>query len=349
MNYLNLKIRTITIIFFISSCAYAQTNNNFNKEYICKKYNTQIKSVNNTDFLVYKSDSLPKPTIVFITGSNFTPFFVNGECYAFPFNIYKHKKKFNFVIVNKPGIPMFDDSLRNAYLNESFNGSNYLDSTGHIPDKFIKNNNCDYYVKTHNDVINYLIKQTWVDKEHIFVLAHSQGTRIASSLALVNKNIKKVVLSSPGSVNNRFFESIRKIRYDESFELFNNEQAQHKIDSIHQRYSDLILHKTDNEKLFDGGTYYSYASFTFPTTKQKLFQIKQPVLVIYGTNSNQDLDCDYLNLVLMERDKKNVTVKPYVGYDHNFFKDVYNDKGEVINRTFNWDSVMTETFNWLIK
>lgn len=350
MNYLNLKISTIVIVsMFLLNKLNAQENKSFQLKNILNEYKAEKQQFNSVEFLVFKNSDIPKPTIIFISGSNFNPFFVNGKSSVFPFDINPYLNEFNFVAISKPGIPINSDSISNKYINECASKGYYLNDSGVVPKKYIDFNNISFYLKSYNTVIKSIMKKKWCNKNKIYLVAHSQGVKIASQIALENSIINKVVLLSPGSIYSRFHENIRKIRYDEMGGVFSPEKAQYLIDSITNRYQDLMNNKNDNSKLFDAGsTYYSYHSFVNSEVKDKILKIPQKTLLIYGTGAGaKDIDCDYLKLYLIENHKLNITVKPKVGYDHNYYYTEYNDQGEIIKRTYNWNNIFKETVEWL--
>lgn len=52
---------------------------------------------------------------------------------------------------------------------------------------------------------------------------------------------------------------------------------------------------------------------------------------------------------LRDHNKYNVIVKPYVGYDHNFFANEKDSDGKITGRTFGWDTVIKDVVHWLEK
>ncbi|MGR3811255.1 acyl-CoA thioester hydrolase/BAAT C-terminal domain-containing protein [Jiulongibacter sp. NS-SX5] len=305
----------------------------------------EIKDVDGIQFVHTKSIK-PKPTIIFIRGSDFAPLFVNGHSLVFPFNFKKYDDEFNFVVMSKPGIPISIDSLRNRFINETYRNGYYINQNAKVPDDFVRNNNLTYYSKAYFKILKYLKKQPWVDCKRLFVVGHSQGANIAASIALKNKNIKKVVLLST-HLGNRFTEAISKVRFQENSNKISSKEAQSRIDSIYTEHERLFLNRENNTELFDSNTFFSYASFTYPSIHEKVIQLSQPTLLIYGTNSIQDLDCDFLKLRLTEKNIKNIKVLPMINKGHNFFTYHFKKNGEYINRTFGWDSVFKEVVDFL--
>lgn len=326
------RIFSYFLFLFFSNLVFSQGD--FQLDSLLIKYKLKQYSVGETSILVYKKNDLPKPTIIFITGSGFNPLFVNGDLIYYPFDIYDYGDQYNFVTLSKPSIPINSDSISNKYINETYINSYYLDNDGKVPSGFTKNNNCTFYTNQYLQIMKFLNHQKWVKKDNIIVIGHSQGALIAASIGNKASSISRLVLMSPGSIYNRFYESTRQIRMNESDRLIKPNNAQAKIDSIDTRYKELLENKNDNQKLFDGSTYYSYYSFTSPTLKDKILKLDQKTLVVYGTASAQDLDCDYLKIELYNKNKSNVEVMALPGYDHNYFENIYNDKGVIIDKKF---------------
>ncbi|MDI9320473.1 MAG: hypothetical protein QM530_08385 [Phycisphaerales bacterium] len=299
-----------------------------------------------TIMLIAKKDDIPKPTIIFITGSNFNPYIVNGGFSGFPFLYYNYLDKFNFIIASKPGIPLSSDSSINQTINTTFTQGYYYNNEGNVPQEFIEKNNCHFYVKQHLSIVKYLKRQKWCLKNNIILFGHSQGSRIAAETAIRSKKIKKLILSGP-SIYNRFYNYIRKIRFDEQQGNIGTQTAQNKIDSINLRCLDLVKYKDNNELMYDGTTYYSTYSFIFPNKVDIFLKLKQQTLFLYGTASRQDLDCDYFNIELAKIQKTNIKVKPYLNYDHNYFENIFNEKGELVEQKFHWDDVMKDVMEWI--
>ena len=88
-------------------------NDKLQHDAILKHYKMELHSVKNSNVISYKKNNDPKPTILFIRGSGFEPLFVNGNLVCYPFNLYEFKDEYNFVIVAKPNIPVFEDSIHN--------------------------------------------------------------------------------------------------------------------------------------------------------------------------------------------------------------------------------------------
>ncbi|MFD2519294.1 alpha/beta fold hydrolase [Emticicia soli] len=339
-------ISIIALTFYLVSLGIAQERNAiFNEKQILNKYGFSLEKAKSQYFIISKTED-PKPVLIFIRGSDFAPLFVNGESIMFPFDIKKYQKDFNIVVLPKPGIPVFSDSTQSKFINETYTQGYYLDNSAQVPAQFVKNNNLQYYVDRYSEVIDYLRKQPYVQKDKIYLIGHSQGANVALSTALKNKRISKIALLAT-HVGDRFTEATRKIRNSEQQMRISSQEAQVQIDSLYKSYLDLYQNRDNNDKLFDSNTYFSYASFTFPNISTKLMALKTRALLVYGTNSVQDIDCDEFRYELIKKQKSNIIVKPYIGLDHNFFE-IKEDKATgKMEKIYNWDKVFRDTVNWL--
>lgn len=249
MNYLSLKKPIlITLLIFLANknCCYSQLPLSDSLE-LLRKIGMEFKTTENIRFLISKT-SVKKPLIIFIRGSDFAPPFVNNMYNVFPFDIEEYKDKFNLVLLLKPGIPIFSDSLSNKFINETYKNGYYLDNNAQVPNEFIKNNNLYYYRNAIDIIIKHLKKEKYVDKEKIFLIGHSQGANVAISTALKNKKIKKIALLST-HIGDRFSEQIKKIRFKENNLNISHESAQLEIDSLYKTYVQLSKDKFNNQKL----------------------------------------------------------------------------------------------------
>lgn len=337
---------SIFLIFCLSGYGIAQKNITlFNEKDILKKYKFSLEKASGQLFLISKTEK-KKPALIFIRGSDFSPPFVNAESILFPFDIKEYQKEFNIVVLPKPGIPIFSDSTQNKFVNETYTQGYYLNDSAQVPEQFVKSNNLPYYILSYNKVIKKLRKLPCVQKDKIYLIGHSQGANVALSIALQSRKISKIALLGT-HIGDRFTEATKKIRNQERQKHISGQEAQTQIDSLYKSYIDLYENKNNNDRLFDSNTYFSYASFTFPNISTKLMKLKTPTLLVYGTNSLQDTDCDELRYELIKTKKNNITIKPYIGLDHNFFEIKEDKKSGKMEKIYNWDKVFYETVDWL--
>lgn len=342
--FLIIQLFLVQMLCFTSSCIAQYSQDSILKAY---KYFQQLQ-VNGYDILVCRRDNVPKKTIVFISGSNVRPFFVNGYFIGTPFDIIRHSDKFNIIVVQKPGVPLFDDSLSNSFLDNSSHNGVYLDRSGQVPDAFMRAYNNNSYTKMYLHVIAFLKKQDWVSKHGIIVIGHSQGAQTAMSVVRQCKEVQQLVIMSPGNIFNRYYEFIREIRLRELYGKISSVTAQLQIDSVCRLNRQLLQSKdTKTDKYDQLSSSYSFYSFVYPSKLEQILNLKKRTLVIYGTAGSKDIDCDYLQLALDVKGNTNVFIRSYPGYDHNYFENIFDAKGNFVEQKFHWDDVMSEVLLWL--
>ena len=254
-----------------------------------------------------------------------------------PFSYEKYLDKYNFVIISKPGIPVFSYSADKNYY--------YIDPvTKKLPQKYNDDNYLDYYVDQANDVINYLVKQKWVDASGIVVAGHSQGSKVVSKLGVVNNHITQVVYLS-GNPLGRYDQQIRQLRKDAMAGRISNEEAQKGIDTLYADW-EAINKDPNNTQSTGGDTNKAWISFSTPLLSY-LLEIKVPLFIGYGTADNVADYCDLLPLDFIRAGKHNYTMKPYSGYDHNFNQLTFDKDRNIASSNAHWDQVAKDIFDWL--
>jgi len=82
---------------------------------------------------------------------------------------------------------------------------------------------------------------------------------------------------------------------------------------------------------------------------EHLLSLRIPIYICYGTADLSSSLNDLLPIEFASRGKTNLTLKPYLDYDHTFFQLVRDDKGKVIDKVYKGDEVAGEYMNWLNK
>jgi len=291
------------------------------------------------DTIIFLSSNLKsniaKPTILFLQGSKAIPIFfkdTKGTFVNIPFNYKNYLSKFNFVIISRKGIPLLGDFPKDAV--------GYLDSFGKIPLNYIKNDNLNFRTFQAEKVIDYLCKQKWVQKDSIYVIGHSEGYRVAAKLASKSKKISKLICMSADPFN-RTTEKV----FRERINCFNNENdsiSQSKIELFIKEYkgieSNIKQYKNDYE-LYNWMTYEKDISY------ENFKKFKNPILIVYGTN---DIPATHNDLIPFLLKQDNITIKAFSDYDHNYFKNDYDLKGNLIESSFHWDDVFSFCVKWLL-
>ncbi|NHN26037.1 alpha/beta hydrolase [Flavobacterium jejuense] len=329
----SLNVKMLFLIFFLFFLkSFGQINElkeiGFDKVELKTKSDTIvfIRSINR--------DNTTKPTIIFLQGSLPLPIvFKDKEEFftLFPFKTAEYLDKYNLILIARKGIPLLGEFQRDA------NG--YKDANGYVPLEYIKYDNLTYRVLQTREVLNFLYKQKWVDKKAIYVVGHSEGYRVAAKLSENNKKITKLVCMSADPFN-RSTEEILKYRLD-SYTQSNDSISQNAINDITKNF--LSIGKIEEYK--KDADLYNWSSYNSELTFNSFKKFNNPILVIYGTNDLTAFHNDLLLFLL--KDKRDFFVKAYPDYDHNFFKKEFDEDGNLVEDSYNWDTVFRDTVNWL--
>ena len=276
-----------------------------------------------------------KPLFFFCQGSLPIPLIITDGTVnypSFPFDAKALSEKYHLAIISKPSIPLITD------INELQNDFSYLEKETHLPPvKYTENNHFDYYVKRNITVIEYLVKQKYIDKQKLIVAGHSQGARIALEMALNTKRITHLIYAS-GNPCGQIMSMISQTRQRENpFDTTN-------LTENNFKYFEAIVLDSNNISNVSGDTYKSIYSFskssltTFP-------KLKIPVYICYGTLDPITPFNDLLRVEMIKQGKNNFTFKTYVGLDHNYFG--IRETGETDYEKFNWDIVANDWLQWL--
>ena len=303
-----------------------------------------------TTFIVWGSKTdlkINKPLFFFRQGSQPYPLIENrgGHFLPFyPFPLEEIIRKYHFVMVQKTGTELVVDS---TYLND-FNEGMRTGSPKYLTKKYQENNNLDKATAQCNQVINYLIKQTWVDSKKVIFCGGSEGFTVGANLvANFNKSITHTILFS-GHAGRRFEYEIYRNRQAVREGKITVEEAQKQIEELYQGWEDVCKYPKSIDKSY-GDTYYAWHSFSTKNI-DNLLKINTPLYIAYGTEDGEvTIGLDYLPLDFIEKGKKNLTLKAYVNYDHQFFELKKDATGKVIDKVFKGDKVSQDFMDWLGK
>ena len=325
---------------FVSLFSFSQTRELFNNEVI--RFNLPVKN-DTIEFLV--ADTVlnrKKPVLLYCQGSMPFPLFydLKGKKELFGggvsnFNLDSIRKQYHLVVISMPKTPF---CVGENHLNRDY---------CHVPDTanrqvfskaFYQADVLENYVFRANKVINFLKKQTWVDKHKLVVAGHSQGAQVAVVLASKNKSITQLGLFSYDPFG-RVEKIIRGIRKDAE----TNKISWGKADSLmNDRYEfNKAIH--DPEFLKEHPEYLNWNSFA-QSTIETLLKLKISIYVAYGTLDNSAALCDYLPVYFDRAKKENLTLKRYVNREHNFYG--IDEKGRINYKDKQWVEVINSFVCW---
>lgn len=335
---MNIKIQLLTICCLFSFNLFSQNEENelikqngFQKNCIVSKKDT-------ITFLTTNQDKTnPKPTILFLQGSLAKPIIFKDSTGAsgtiIPFDIENYLSKFNFVIIQRYGIPLIGSYEKDT--------EGYLDRNGKTPSEYVKNDNLKYRTFQAKKVLNYLHKQKWVKRDSIFVIGHSEGYRVAAKLSENNKKIAKLVCMSADPFN-RIAEEVMRLRI-ETLSSKSDSTIQRKINDNIENFKKISKNSKEYQNDIE---LYNNRSYNRELSYQSLLKFKNPILVTYGTEDFGSLNNDLLPFLL--RDKK-LTLIAYPDLSHNYNKQEVDKNGNKLETTYHWNTVFKDIQNWLLK
>ncbi|WP_435414527.1 alpha/beta hydrolase family protein [Polaribacter aestuariivivens] len=244
------------------------------------------------------------------------------------------EKDYHLILVSKPGIPLIvhKDSLTNGkYKNLK---------TGKYPQKYLDNNNLNYYVKRNKKVIDYLKKQNWVDTTKIVVAGHSEGSTIATHMADKIDGITQLIYSGGTPYYPRILAMIQK---DRKLEL---EEESNWIQKDFNYWKDVVKHPLTKDRNEGWNTNYGTYSFS-QNENEVLKRLKIPILISYGTSDEGAPFCDMFHIEIIKERQTNFTFNAYVGLDHYYQKK--NNKIDSNNKTDYLSDVVYDWLKWLKK
>ena len=290
-------------------------------------------------------EEVKKPLLLFRQGSLPIPIFTRYSegvsITTLPFYFPDYLKEYHLAVIAKPGVPLvFDSSAVNQYFQDVM-------VNRAVSDKYLKNNNLDYYVATSDRVLNFLTHQPWVNDKKIVVVGGSEGYNVAAKLATVNKSITHLVAYS-SHPNGRFDYLIRSARHKYLIGVATAKETQTQIDSLYLVWKDICSHPKSIEKKF-GDTYHAWSSFSEPAV-ESLLKLDIPIYVSYGTrDSDWDIveENDLLPIRFVRAGKTNLTLKPCLDCDHSLFEIKKDAQGNVVERINRSDEFARDFMQWL--
>jgi esterase/lipase len=212
--------------------------------------------------------------------------------------------------------------------------------------KYLENNNLDKATQQCSQVINHLVKQPWVDSKKVVFCGGSEGFTVGTDLvANVNKFVTHTILFS-GHAGRRFESNIYQIRQAVRQGGIPPEEGQKEVEQLYEIWKDIQANPKSIDKNY-GDSYYAWSSFSRKNI-DNLLKINTPLYIAYGTEDNEIApSLDYLPLDFIEKGKKNLTLKAYVGHDHQFNLLKKDSTGKVIDRKYRGDEVAKDWMDWL--
>ncbi|MET4083525.1 putative esterase [Pedobacter sp. UYP30] len=283
--------------------------------------------------LIFCQGSTPVPLVIqYAQGSKFIPALS-------AFNYQEIAKKYHLVIISMPKTPF---EVKIDKLNKFYNYVPDTAKSDSLSNDYLKNNYLDNYVSRAKKVIKYLYRQKWINKKKIIVVGHSQGAKVALEIAVNNRKIYKIGFLC-GNPFGRLDQYIRLERYFSITGKKTPQESQAMIDNYYKVWEDVIAHPKDLEVKY-GDPSITWTSFDKPLLADFL-KIKIPIYVAYGTEDFRSVMCDLLPIYFISAGKENLTMKPYVGLEHNFME-LDKNRNPIVEK-MHWQEVIDNLTTWI--
>ncbi len=285
-----------------------------------------------------------KPLFLWCQGSLPLPLFGEIEDYGFYFfgggitnlNEEKIKESYHIVVISMPKTPIL---ARKENLNNSYQ---------YIPDKnnprtflpaYVKADYLQNYVDRANKVLSYLGQKDWVDPQKLVVAGHSQGSKVATKIATSNSAVTHLGLFSTNPFG-RIDQFTRQARLDAQVGKISWEKA----DSMMNEQYAFFRQTNHTDSIKANPSLKAWKSFS-ETFYDDWLTLDIPIYLAYGTEDRIADLCDLVPLFFIQANKSNLTLKRYIGLEHNFFE--VEEDGQVNQEKGHWKTVMGAFLDWV--
>ena len=340
-RYIMKKLQTTLLLILFVQISFGQKVDIINNQAI----QFTLKQKNDTiNFILVdtKLDEI-KPIFLFCQGSLPMPLFVKPETESMwmigggitNFDIDEIKKNYHLIVISMPKTPVIVDEKN---LNESYCYIPNIEESDEFDKEYVKADFLENYEYRAKKVLNFLKKQKWVDNSKLIVAGHSQGSKVATLIALNNKKVTHLGLFGANPFG-RIDQNIRNYRKKAERREITWEIASEEIEKTYQMYRNSYDINAVNKNPY----LLAWKSFSRPLLNDWL-QIKIPTYLAYGTNDIASDLCDLVPLFYIQKSKDNLTYKRYLNLEHNFFE--VNEDGTTNYEKEHWKDVMNEFIKW---
>lgn len=329
---------------FLFQFSFAQNGEVINKEAI----HFNLKNNNDSiDFIVIDTVlKTKKPVFLFCQGSLPLPLFVKPKDEPMwmigggvtNFNIEEIRKSYHLVVISMPKTPVI---VEEKNLNESYCYIPDANKPTEFDKEYELSDYLENYQKRANAVLKYLQKQKWVDNSKLIVAGHSQGSKVASAIAVSNKKVTKLGLFGANPFG-RIDQLIRNYRKEAEAKKITWQEAEEKINDKY----DMLREAYNADSIKTKPYLLAWKSFSKPQINDWL-KIEIPTYLAYGTNDIASDLCDLVPLFYIQNSKNNLTLKRYPNLEHNFYE--VNEDGSANYDKEHWPEVMSEFVKWTLK
>ncbi|RBQ12018.1 hypothetical protein DRW42_01815 [Pedobacter miscanthi] len=281
-----------------------------------------------------------KPVIIFCQGSTPIPLVIKypeGDKFIPSLNNFDYQKlskDFHIIVISMPYTPFEVDIQK---LDKDFMYVIDKEKFQDLSPSYLANNYFENYNRRAKRVIDYLSRQKWVEKRRISIIGHSRGSKIAIKSSVGNKKIYKVAFLS-GNPFGLIEQYVRGYRRQVDLGEIEAKESQYKIEDIYRVWKKINEDPNSVKRNF-GDPDRTWTSFDQPLLDDFL-KLEQPVYVGYGTEDIKAILCDLLPIFFIQKHKDNLTIKPYLGLEHNFYE--LDAKRKIDFAKAHWNDVMND-------
>ncbi|PIF61411.1 hypothetical protein [Flavobacterium sp. 11] len=339
-----MKNTSTIVLLFLVQISFGQSLNIINNQAI----QFSLKQKKDTiDFILIdtKLDEI-KPIFLFCQGSLPLPLFVKPEKEKMwmigggitNFDLKEIKKNYHLIVISMPKTPVI---VNEKNLNKSYCYIPNPKEPNEFDKDYVKSDYLENYENRAEIVLKFLRKQNWVDNSKLIVAGHSQGSKVATLIALNNKQVTNLGLFGANPFG-RIDQNIRDYRKSAESKQITWEEADERIEQTYKMFKDSY----DERVLIENPNLLAWKSFSRPLINDWL-KIKIPTYLAYGTNDIASDLCDLVPLFYIQNSKTNLTYKRYLNLEHNFFE--VKENGRANYEKEHWKEVMNEFIKWTLK
>lgn len=335
------KLKTTLFLFLFIQISFGQKLDIINNQAIQFSIKQEKDTIN---FVVIdtKLDEI-KSVFLFCQGSLPMPLFVKPEKENMwmigggitNFDLNEIKKNYHLIVISMPKTPLI---VEEKYLNKSYCYIPNEKEPDEFDKEYVKADFLENYEYRAEKVLKFLRKQKWVDNSKLIVAGHSQGSKVATLIALNNKKVTHLGLFAANPFG-RIDQNIRDYRKEAERKEITWVEANDKIENTYQMYKDAY----NKDTLIQKPHLLAWKSFSRPLLNDWL-RIKIPTYLAYATNDIATDLCDLVPLFYIQNSKNNLTYKRYLNLEHNFFE--VDSDGTTNYEKEHWTEVMNEFIKW---
>jgi len=276
--------------------------------------------------------SLPIP--LFCEIENYGYYFIGGGVSSFDYE--KISKVYNLVIISMPKTPVL---VKKEHLNTGYQYIPNSDNPNEFLTEYVEADYLENYVKRASIVLDFLKKKNWVNNDKLVVSGHSQGTKIATKIALQNNDVTHLGLFAANPFG-RIDQYVREARLNAQLGKISWDKA----DSLMKKNYEFYQRINNEDSVKANPSLKAWKTFT-ETYYDDWLTLDIPIYLAYGTEDRTSDLCDIVPLFFIEKNKNNLTLKRYIGLEHNFFE--VSENGKTNHEKGHWKDVMQEFVNWI--